>query len=116
MANNLIRTALCIFVVVAANVAGAEPLGRLFFTPKERAALDRGKAGQPAELVEVTPADPRRPMEMNGYVARSDGKTTVWMDGEPRYRQEATTRLNPSMVQTTTPIVIRRSSGSSAAK
>ena len=114
MANNLIRTSLCIFVVVAANVAGAESLGRLFFTPKERAAIDRGKAGQPAELVEVKPVEPRRPMEMNGYVARSDGKTTVWLDGEPRYRQEMRTRLDPSAVRTPTPIHVRRSSDRSA--
>ena len=110
MANNLIRTSLCIFVVVAANVAAAESLGRLFFTPKERVALDRGKAGQPAELVELTPVEPRRPVEMNGYVARSDGKTTVWLDGEPRYRQEIGTRLNPSAVQTERRIRVRKGS------
>ena len=109
MANNLIRTSLCIFVVVAANVAAAESLGRLFFTPKERAALDRGKAGQPAELVELTPVEPRRSVEMNGYVARSNGKTTVWLDGEPRYRQEVTTKLDPSVVRTPSHILIRRS-------
>ena len=116
VANNLIRASLCIFVVVAANVAAAESLGRLFFTPKERAALDRGKAGQLAELVELTPAEPKRPVEMNGYVARSDGKATVWMDGEPRYRQEAATRLDPAAVQTRTPIHVRRSPISSTEK
>ena len=95
---------------MAANVAAAESLGRLFFTPKERAALDRGKAGQLAELVEVMPAEPRPPVEMNGYVARSDGKTTVWLDGEPRYRRGTADQLNPSAVQTPTRILIRRSS------
>ena len=116
MASNLIRTSLCIFVVVAANVAAAESLGRLFFTPKERAALDRGSAGQPAELAEVVPVEPRRPIEMNGYVARSDGKTTVWLDGEPRYRREVTTKLDPSAVQTPTHILVRRSLNSPTEK
>ena len=115
MANNLIRTSLCIFVVMAANAAGAESLGRLFFTPKERAALDRGKAGQPAELVEARPGEPKRSAEMNGYVKRSDGRATVWMDGEPRYRQEGRVEMNPSTVQTPTRIVVRRSAATRAA-
>ena len=91
---------------MAANVAAAESLGRLFFTPKERAALDRGNAGQPAELVEVRPAEPRRPVEMNGYVARSDGKTTVWLDGEPKYKRDET---YPLIIETPHHISVRRS-------
>ena len=114
MASNLIRTSLCIFVVVAANVAGAESLGRLFFTPKERVALDRGKAGQPAELVEAQPGEPKRSAEMNGYVVRSNSKDTVWLDGLPHYGADPV-HLSPSLVRSPgSPIVVRRSSHSDA--
>lgn len=61
--------------------AFAEPLGRLFLTPEQRGALDaRRKArlpDKPAPVV-MEPSTTR----LDGYVKRSDGKSTIWVNGE----------------------------------
>jgi hypothetical protein len=62
--------------------AGAQELGRLFFTPEQRAALDaRRKArvpDKPAAAAQVESPVTR----INGAVQRSGGKSTVWVNGE----------------------------------
>jgi hypothetical protein len=58
----------------------AEPLGRLFFTPEQRNALDAGKElARPKQ----TGPDVRGPrsLKVNGIVTRSDGESTVWVNG-----------------------------------
>ena len=61
--------------------AQAQELGRLFFTPDQRAALDaRRKArvpDRPTATVVVSPTT-----RLDGYVKRSDGPSTVWVNGE----------------------------------
>lgn len=62
--------------------AQAQELGRLFFTPDQRAALDaRRKARVPdkpaAAAVVVSPTT-----RLDGYVQRSFGPSTVWVNGE----------------------------------
>ena len=56
----------------------AEPLGRLFFTPAQRNTLDAGK--QLAKPRQAAPSGPRAAM-LNGVVTRSDGESTIWVDG-----------------------------------
>jgi hypothetical protein len=67
--------AACLF---AASVGAAE-LGTLFTTPEERARLDRLRRGDPAPGSEA----PVRRAQLTGYVKRSDGRSTVWIDGVP---------------------------------
>jgi hypothetical protein len=94
-------------IVAGTNVAEAQAIGRLFFMPKERAALDRARSGQPAETVDVGPVAPKRPAEINGFVKRSSGKDTIWIDGQPRYGNEPL-RVSPSAVRTPGgPVVVR---------
>lgn len=61
--------------------AQAQELGRLFFTPDQRAALDaRRKArvpDKPAAVMVVSPTT-----RLDGYVKRSSGPSTVWVNGE----------------------------------
>ena len=60
----------------------AQELGRLFFTPEQRQALD---ARRRARL----PDRPSAPMvsspttRLDGYVKRDNGKSTVFVNGEP---------------------------------
>ncbi len=63
-------------------VFAAEPLGRLFFSPAQRNALDAGKKIS-APRAGRAPAEPRGPREvtLNGVVTRSDGESTVWVNG-----------------------------------
>ncbi|HET7198158.1 MAG TPA: hypothetical protein VFI86_05790 [Burkholderiales bacterium] len=59
----------------------AEPLGRLFFTPEQRAALDaRRRARVPDKPAAAAVASPVT--RIDGYVKRSQGPSTVWMNGE----------------------------------
>lgn len=72
----------------------AEPLGRLFFTPNERAELDRMRHLPPAiapkpavKIVAPKPLAPPLPVStvvrVNGVVQRSDGASTVWINNQP---------------------------------
>lgn len=65
----------------AASGAGAADLGTLFHTPEERARLDALRRGEPPAPAGGTA--PRAAREVTGYVQRSDGRSTVWIDGVP---------------------------------
>ena len=59
----------------------AEPLGRLFFTPSQRTALDAGKQiSKPRSVRAVAPRGPPA-VTLNGVVTRSDGESAVWING-----------------------------------
>ena len=81
---------LAIALAVATGPAAAEEkLGRLFFTPAERAALDsqRKLAGEMANRpvrkdVEQPKAPPPKMVTLNGVLRRSDGETTIWVNGQ----------------------------------
>jgi len=63
----------------AAGNAAAVELGTLFNSAEERARLDKLRRGEPLER-EGTTAGAR---ELTGFVKRSDGRSTVWIDGVP---------------------------------
>lgn len=56
----------------------AEPLGRLFFTPEQRALLERQRQTGSAQS---TPALTDESVRLDGMLTRSDGPTTVWLNG-----------------------------------
>ncbi|HUP98635.1 MAG TPA: hypothetical protein VM073_11865 [Usitatibacter sp.] len=58
--------------------AAAVDLGTLFHTPEERERLDRLRRGEPDRGVRAPGA-----REVTGFVKRSDGRGTVWIDGVP---------------------------------
>jgi len=64
--------------------SAAEPLGRLFFTPQQRATLDNARH-QKIRIIEVEPEAPAPPenISVNGVVKRSDGQSTVWINNRP---------------------------------
>jgi len=67
----------------AAQRADAEELGRLFHTPEQRKALDaaRGRSPEAAKPVRAQPIPKREPPPLQGYLVRSDGVSTVWVEG-----------------------------------
>ena len=68
----------------ACGTAAAADIGTLFHSAEERARLDRirrGEAVAPA-TAEGPVGEPRR-RELTGYVKRSDGRGTAFIDGEP---------------------------------
>ncbi len=62
-------------------------LGRLFFTPTERQALAEARKKNVRAEVQATADKPPRPQIRNvtvsGLVRRSDGESTVWVNGKP---------------------------------
>ena len=64
-----------------APCAQAQEIGRLFFTPQQRADLDaRRKARVPDKPAAAVVASPVT--RLDGYVQRSSGPSTVWINGE----------------------------------
>ena len=66
----------------------AEPMGRFFFTPAQRASLDiartrRARNTLSTEGMEETAAPVAQSVTYGGMVRRSDGKSTVWINGRP---------------------------------
>jgi hypothetical protein len=68
-----------LFVLGGPQAAQAENLGRLFFTPAERNALDAGKFTATRESPALRGP---RSVTLNGVVKRSDGEFTVWVNGQ----------------------------------
>ena len=70
-----------VLVALSPVAAQAQELGRLFFTPEQRANLDaRRKARVPDKPAATVVAAPVT--RLDGYVKRSSGPTTVWINGE----------------------------------
>lgn len=79
-----------LLLLAAAVYAGAAPaadLGRLFYTPAQRTLLDGARRQNVSievgkdETTEAAAAP--QTLSVNGMVRRSDGKTTVWVNGRP---------------------------------
>jgi hypothetical protein len=85
-------------LLAAAAAQGAE-LGTLFSTPEERARLDRLRRGEP--LVAAQAAGGATAHAITGYVKRSDGRSTVWIDGSPvaLAPSRAASALDPRVVR-----------------
>lgn len=64
------------------SALAAEPLGRLFFTPEQRAQLDSLRT---KKVVAAQVKDEPAPefVSYNGLIRRGDGKTTVWVNNKP---------------------------------
>lgn len=75
----------CLLAAIPAPAPAAEPLGRLFFTPSQRASLDVARRQRTRTTVatektneEAVPVP--EVITYGGMVRRNDGKTTVWIN------------------------------------
>jgi hypothetical protein len=76
-----LRTVVLLIALLLPGVAFAQEVGRLFFTPEQRAALDaRRKARVPDKPAATVVASPTT--RVDGFVKRSGGPSTVWVNGE----------------------------------
>jgi len=97
-----------LFVLVAAlcvmSQAKAEDMGRIFLSAEERAALERARHrverppqvvetpkrsslfNEEPEFIELPDEDPAPALTVNGMVKRSDGTSTVWINGVDNYQ------------------------------
>jgi len=106
------RLALLLLALYGATAVGAE-LGRLFFTPAQRATLDNArKQNVRTEIGNDNPdaASSALPQNIivNGLVRRSDGKNTVWVNNRPITERQSSgvdvvTDRNANRVKLTVP-------------
>jgi hypothetical protein len=76
------RLALLLAFLSCSGACAAQELGRLFFTPEQRQALDaRRRARMPDRPSAPLVASPTT--RVDGYVRRGNGKSTVFVNGEP---------------------------------
>jgi hypothetical protein len=71
-----------LWLTAAACPCAAQEFGRLFFTPEQRAALDARRKARVPDKPAATPALASPTTRLDGYVSRSDGRSTVWVNGE----------------------------------
>lgn len=85
--------ALAGIVLLVADKACAEPLGRLFLTPERRATLERQRELniQEAQTLEGSV------VSLDGIVARSSGKHTVWVNQRPQNENSAGTGVTAAV-------------------
>ena len=77
--------------------AQAQELGRLFFTPEQRAALDARRKARVPDKPAAAPVTESPVTRVNGAVRRAGGKSTVWVNGEmiPEDAQADSARVTP---------------------
>jgi len=78
MNTTLLRTSLTGLLLMAAAGAGAEELGRLFFTPEQRTRLESGQ-----QQDDHAPGNTRS-LTVNGIVQKHGGQRTIWINGMPQ--------------------------------
>jgi hypothetical protein len=85
----LVVWALMLVCLAVPALADEPPLGRLFLTPDQRAALDNARRNRIRAEALAAAADkkpkipPPKSVTINGVVTRSDGESTVWVNGRP---------------------------------
>lgn len=99
---------LCLpLTLCAAQSSLAEPteLGRLFYTPAQRAQLEVTRARYPRATSGTRPnqapggSDTPAPLRFDGQVTRSDGQTTRWVDGKAQLGTSGVTGLKPGQIR-----------------
>ncbi len=90
---------LSLAMLAPARAADAPELGRLFFTPERRAALERQRAFniQEAQTLQGTN------MSLDGVVYRSGGKSTVWINQKAQTEGESSRTGVNAVVSPKTP-------------
>jgi hypothetical protein len=93
----------CLLLFAHGYLQAAESeLGRLFFSPAERNAMDRLRRGEPIRSMGDIGST------INGYVKRSDGNNTVWVSGSPYAAgAQLAGQLNPAQVQSTDQVMVQ---------
>ena len=69
-------------LALGAAAAAAQELGRLFFTPDQRAALDARRRARVPDKPAAAPVTVSPVTRVDGAVRRAGGKSTVWVNGQ----------------------------------
>ena len=85
-------------LTVSTSAFAADP-GRLFYTPAQRAQLEAARTGVPEPRTKAPAARASEPVQFDGIVVRSDGRTTTWINGEARRGDTRAANLKPGQVR-----------------
>lgn len=77
------RTMLILVGMLLVHDVGAQSLGRLFFTEDQREALDARRRARVPDKPAAAPVVASPITRLDGFVKRSRGPDTVWVNGEP---------------------------------
>lgn len=88
--NPILKTGLPVLALAAATAAGAEGLGRLFFTPEQRTQLEYNQR-QGGDTTGNA-----RTLTVNGIVQKHGGGRTVWINGIPQFAEKSEGRAAES--------------------
>jgi hypothetical protein len=77
----MMRAALLLAGMLLLPCAQAQEIGRLFFTPEQRAALDARRKARVPDKPAAAPIAASPTTRLDGYVRRSEGPSTVWVNG-----------------------------------
>jgi hypothetical protein len=98
-ARNSVALAMLVLALFVGRAMAADELGTLFTTPAERARLDRLRRGEPVTPPTEAGVVSRHKPSITGYVQRSDGRNTVWIDGRPVVLASPGKALEPGIVR-----------------
>ena len=90
--------------LLASQASQAEPiaLGRLFYTPAQRAQLESARARnqtQRASPKQRQAVSAPAPLRFDGVVIRSDGQSTRWVNGKAEVGASSVTGLKPGQIR-----------------
>ena len=77
------RPALAALFIFFVGTCEAQEIGRLFFTPDQRAQLDSRRRARVPDKPAAAPLVASPTTRLDGFVRRSSGRSTVWVNGEP---------------------------------
>lgn len=87
----------------SSSLAAADEMGRLFYTPAQRAQLETARAhslrAPSSRNSQETNGEDTPPLRFDGVVTRSDGKTTRWVDGKAQVGPSSVSGLKPGQIR-----------------
>ena len=87
----ILKTGLLGLALTTATWADAEGLGRLFFSPEQRAQLEH------SQQKDGDTSGKARSMIVNGIVQKHGGGRTVWINGVPQFAGKSDERAAESL-------------------
>jgi hypothetical protein len=81
MSQGMRPASLLVVGMLFVSCAQAQEIGRLFFTPEQRAALDARRRARVPDKPAAAPVAASPTTRLDGYVRRSAGPSTVWVNG-----------------------------------
>jgi len=81
------------------HLAQAESLGRLFYSPEQRALLEHARRTMPMQTGETAPTPSTPDYTLKGVVTRSDGQRSVWLNDQVQYGKGKEQERNQVQVQ-----------------